>query len=492
MTPLVPHDLGALTRRLRHAVLWAALGISCDAEPIAVEPPVAAVPVPGDSDDAQRDEPPARSGAMALTRSPVLESGVAVEPPPHAAKTTAAEKPPAPIEIRIARQMLVVRDSPSHAAAIRGRIPMTESFEVFALAEGEACGGKGWADVGEGGYVCLEDSRPGKTSKPRMLPRMRDRDLAPFYYAKVPKGKAAHRWASEKAYFAGEPPIATLESEHQYAFVTRKRARGELLLVDERKRVVPEREVQRYRPATFEGRDLIADPVPDGEMLAWTVDWPETPIFSAARDDAELARMAGYHEVLMLRPEPAAPGWFQLADGTGFVGDRDVGRMVPPAPLAGILPDEIWIDVELEEQVLTVMREGTPIFATLISSGFKAPTPRGLFRIRLKEAIGTMASNPGADDPYAVEAVPFIQYFHQGFALHAAYWHNRFGHRLSHGCVNLSPRDAGFVFSLTSPRPRAGWLHSYETTTHLGTTLRVRRGDAPVVDRRRDPEPVFG
>src|SRR5690606_23683136 len=128
------------------------------------------------------------------------------------------------------------------------------------------------------------------------------------------------------------------------------------------------------------------------------------------------------------------------------VSDRSVGRFVQPAPLSGARADEIWIDVELDEQVLTVMRGEAPVFATLISSGFKAPTPRGLWRIRLKEAIGAMASNPGDDDPYAVEAVPFIQYFHQGFALHAAYWHNRFGHKLSHGCVNLSPRDARHVF----------------------------------------------
>lgn len=370
---------------------------------------------------------------------------------------------------------------------------MRETFEVLALVDGEACGGKGWADVGDGGFVCLELSRPGKQAELRTLPQMRDRDLAPFFYAKVPKGKVAHRWASQAAWLAGDPPVETLETGHDYAFTSRRRARGgELLLFDERKRVVPESEVQRYRPSTFHGRDLVAEPVPTGEMLAWTIDWPETAVYAEAGSTTALAASLGYHEPVALAPDPAVPGWFALSDGSGFVTDRSVGRFVPPAPLDDIAPGEVWIDVELGEQVLTVLRGDAPLYVTLVSSGFKAPTPRGLWRIRLKETIGAMASNPGDEDPYAVEAVPFIQYFHQGFALHAAYWHNRFGHRLSHGCVNLSPRDARRVFELTTPRTRAGWIHAYETTAHPGTTLRIRRGDAPVVDRRKDVEPVFG
>lgn len=462
--------------------------VGCDEATAPAEPRIAAPEAPRELEIAQRDAVSERSEAMALTRPPTPESGVAIEP---AGEPEPPPPPPEAIMVRVARQMLTVRDAPRHDAAIRGRIPMGETFEVFALAQGEGCGGKGWADVADGGFVCLEQSRPGKAPNLRDLPRMRDRDLAPFFYAKVPKGKVAHRWASEKAWRAGEPPLEPLETGHDYAFTSRRRVKGELLLFDERKRVVPEREVQRYRPSTFEGRDLIAQPVPEGRVLAWTIDWPETIVY-ADGDTTVLAASLGYHEVVELDPDPTASGWFRLADGTGFVSDRSVGRFVQPAPLSGARADEIWIDVELDEQVLTVMRGEAPVFATLVSSGFKAPTPRGLWRIRLKEAIGAMASNPGDDDPYAVEAVPFIQYFHQGFALHAAYWHNRFGHKLSHGCVNLSPRDARHVFDLTTPVTRAGWIHAYETPAHPGTTLRVRRGDAPVVDRRKDVEPVFG
>jgi hypothetical protein len=473
-------------RVLAAGLLWAT---ACDEAAGPIEPPNPVEESAGETDLVERGTPSERSEAMALTRPPTPESGVAVEPEMQAEP---APPPREAIMVRIARQMLIVRDAPSHGAAIRGRIPMTENFEVFALAEGHDCEGDGWADVGDGGFVCLADTRPGKAADLRELPRMRDRDLAPFFYGKVPKGKVAHRWASEAAYVAGEPPLDTLETGHDYAFTSRRRVRGELLLFDEKKRVVPESQLHRYRPATFQGRDLEVEPVPAGEGFAWTIDWPETPVYAAADATATLAASLGYHEPIALRPEPVAPGWFQLADGSGFVGDRSVGRFVSPEPLAGVADGEVWIDVELEEQVLTVMRGDAPIFVTLVSSGFKAPTPKGIFRIRLKETVGAMASNPGDADPYAVEAVPFIQYFHQGFALHAAYWHNRFGHRISHGCVNLSPRDAKRVFDFTAPRTRAGWIHAYETKANPGTTLRIRRGNAPIVDRRKDVEPVFG
>jgi lipoprotein-anchoring transpeptidase ErfK/SrfK len=58
---------------------------------------------------------------------------------------------------------------------------------------------------------------------------------------------------------------------------------------------------------------------------------------------------------------------------------------------------------------------------------------------------------------YALRDVPYIQYFESGFALHAAYWHDVFGKKRSHGCVNLSPIDAHRVFKWTEPAIPEGW-----------------------------------
>jgi lipoprotein-anchoring transpeptidase ErfK/SrfK len=58
---------------------------------------------------------------------------------------------------------------------------------------------------------------------------------------------------------------------------------------------------------------------------------------------------------------------------------------------------------------------------------------------------------------YALRDVPYIQYFESGFALHGAYWHDVFGKKRSHGCVNLSPIDAHRVFKWTEPAVPEGW-----------------------------------
>jgi lipoprotein-anchoring transpeptidase ErfK/SrfK len=48
---------------------------------------------------------------------------------------------------------------------------------------------------------------------------------------------------------------------------------------------------------------------------------------------------------------------------------------------------------------------------------------------------------------YYLENVPYVMYFFEDYALHGAYWHNNFGYQMSHGCVNLAPSDAGWLYS---------------------------------------------
>ena len=50
-----------------------------------------------------------------------------------------------------------------------------------------------------------------------------------------------------------------------------------------------------------------------------------------------------------------------------------------------------------------------------------------------------------------------MQYFQGGYALHAAFWHEDFGRPRSHGCINLSPRDAAWIFEWTEPHLPTEW-----------------------------------
>ncbi len=105
-----------------------------------------------------------------------------------------------------------------------------------------------------------------------------------------------------------------------------------------------------------------------------------------------------------------------------------------------------WIDVDLGDQLLTAYEGSDPVMRFLISSGTTSyPTVTGQFRIWVK-LESTRMRGPG----YDLKDVPYTMYFYEGYGLHGAYWHNNFGTPMSHGCVNLSPSDAGWLFNFAS------------------------------------------
>jgi hypothetical protein len=68
---------------------------------------------------------------------------------------------------------------------------------------------------------------------------------------------------------------------------------------------------------------------------------------------------------------------------------------------------------------------------------------------------------------FELRDVPWIQYFSSGYALHGAYWHDVFGFPRSHGCINLAPIDARYVFMWTDPPVPAGW-HGINIGSDMG------------------------
>jgi hypothetical protein len=85
-----------------------------------------------------------------------------------------------------------------------------------------------------------------------------------------------------------------------------------------------------------------------------------------------------------------------------------------------------------------------------------------------------MDGNSAGDGPYSIEDVPWVMYFEGSFALHGAFWHNLFGFMRSHGCVNMAPADARWVFLWSEPQLPPGWHGIYSNTTNrLGTRVYV-------------------
>jgi lipoprotein-anchoring transpeptidase ErfK/SrfK len=127
--------------------------------------------------------------------------------------------------------------------------------------------------------------------------------------------------------------------------------------------------------------------------------------------------------------------------------------------------DRKWVDVSIKEQSLVAYVGRRPVYATLVSSGRggmgepeQQATVRGSFMIYQKDVASTMdGEDDSAADSIALHDVPFVQYFHSGFALHGTYWHDEFGKIRSHGCINLSPIDAAWLFEWTDPPVPPDW-----------------------------------
>jgi len=152
-------------------------------------------------------------------------------------------------------------------------------------------------------------------------------------------------------------------------------------------------------------------------------------------------------------------------DGGKWLSDQDASRIDPAKRMpAWGKNGEKWLDINVTKQTLVAYAGETPVFATLISSGeaglddpeHSTATKRGIFRIHTKHLSTTMASDEVGEE-FELRDVPYVQYFEEGYALHGAYWHDRFGVPKSHGCINLAPEDARRLFFFTEPAMPRGW-----------------------------------
>ncbi len=115
----------------------------------------------------------------------------------------------------------------------------------------------------------------------------------------------------------------------------------------------------------------------------------------------------------------------------------------PPEPFGG----GKWIEVNLSTQYMNVWQGNTWIAGSYVSTGRPGfDTPTGTWYINTKLVSQTM-SGCIQGECYYVPNVPWVMYFtNWGHAIHGAYWHNNFGHVMSHGCVNLPVSFAEWLF----------------------------------------------
>ncbi len=113
-----------------------------------------------------------------------------------------------------------------------------------------------------------------------------------------------------------------------------------------------------------------------------------------------------------------------------------------------------WIEINRRNQTLVAWQGSKQVYSVIVSTGkAETPTPAGIFKIQTKYPTARMQG-----EDYNVPDVPHVMYYSGNYAIHGAYWHRSFGIPISHGCTNVAP-------------DHAAWLYRWAS---VGTTVVVR------------------
>jgi hypothetical protein len=234
-------------------------------------------------------------------------------------------------------------------------------------------------------------------------------------------------------------PIGAIDEGFNY--VTVNQVQGDWIEINDGE-WMPASQLAVARPSEFTGVYL------DGALdypMAWVLIPHHPSALPGAAADESNPKLERYTRLNIFATAEVG-GWeWYLVGPNAWVQQTMVARVVPPAR-----PPKVkgrWFAVDLYEQVMIAYEEETPVFATLVSSGLPEwPTNEGTFTVWARQVNGHMSGAEGQADFYSLENVPYVMYYDQAISLHGTYWHDGFGYRHSHGCVNLSITDAHWAF----------------------------------------------
>jgi hypothetical protein len=270
------------------------------------------------------------------------------------------------------------------------------------------------------------------------------RGLTPAAYAKVITSTApVYRHPFDA--LAGLPPLRRFETGYDYvSLLGQVQAGGRSFYQINRGEYMPAEDLQMVQPSGFQGRFFASPPA---GPVGWVISNAQLTPVPGQPPPADAPYAGRYQSFDVLGTQRVGDWNWYLIGPNQWIEQRNVALVQPAAPggAGGTV-----IAVDTYEQSLGVYVNGGLIFATLVSSGSSYfPTRPGTFQVWAKLDAGRMSGSYLADrrDYYFLEDVPWILYYDGDRALHGAYWHDNFGVRSSHGCVNLSPLDARWLFN---------------------------------------------
>lgn len=184
-------------------------------------------------------------------------------------------------------------------------------------------------------------------------------------------------------------------------------------------------------------------------------------------------------------------GEFNSNEKTGFFNNKlfqapgFLAEEKEESSILGQNSNQKRIDVDLTSQQLYAYEGDRLIYKFLISSGKWGRTPTGNFLIWAKLRYTKMEGGSKAlRTYYYLPNVPYVMFFYnkdvpqwRGFGIHGAYWHNNFGHPMSHGCINMKNEDAALLYQWAMPDLQSRKI-AFASKDNPGTPI-VIYGTAP-------------
>ncbi|MBL9013175.1 MAG: L,D-transpeptidase [Myxococcales bacterium] len=407
-----------------------------------------------------------------------------------------------------------VRLEPGDDAKRIGTVAVDTRVRWTRTAKAKGCE-KPWVEIEPRGWICGDYVKPSKkVAMGREVPMLDRGELVPGVYGKVTAPNSvtfvmqkpvAPKKGKGKDKGKGKPVTSTTEVETKPAEPT----------MIEDKPLVGSINVRQYDQITIGGKTYWKVSQKDNEyVLSSAIRTHKPSLYGGARLGDETGwgvpvafvwPRAGYQQAWITAkstgagavrqvaartplgilevatdPKTSAPTAYRVGENE-WIRAADVRVFQPAAPPPLMQKGERWIDVDLDNQILVAFEGDVPVYATMVSSGGKdTPTETGIYRMWLKESEADMKGLNG-EDPYSVATVPWTQFFspEKGLALHTAYWHDQFGVKRSHGCVNLAPRDARWLYFWSDPQVPPGWTMAAGVVEAPGSIVRVRTKDEP-------------
>jgi lipoprotein-anchoring transpeptidase ErfK/SrfK len=398
------------------------------------------------------------------------------------------------LSVEIIPNRLLIRRLPTIKSKRRGLAVGGSRLPVYETREGPGCNNSIWYKVHKDGWVCGKYVRLKQTPPAAIKqPVVKNEKSTPWSYAFVREPAMEYRFKGGifeevrevfKGFGFGVEKFVTIDGQSYF-----KSPEG--------------RYIPRYA-AGITGRISKYKGVEITNGSPWPIGWVNSKKAFAykkpsrqKKDRIGLAKRYTLFEVLETRK--INNRIFYRFDNDAWFNKKDVRVVQKATRPASTGPDEKWIDVDIAQQIITAYTGDNPVYAALVSTGRAgraSRTVKGEYRIWAKiaaiamdntdEELDEEETNEQPDTAgeestenqerklFSLHDVPWTQFFFENYALHGVYWHDRFGNRKSHGCVNLAPKDAHWFFDWTEPKLPDGWWAIHSVAKDNATVVRVR------------------